>query len=63
MTEVSGSQQSVDAFYYKQHEQLTPKAWNFYAFNVTPDDFQVVVNVAGEPTAACESLLLMRGHV
>ncbi|KAK9810844.1 hypothetical protein WJX73_001470 [Symbiochloris irregularis] len=61
--EASGSPQSVDAFYYKQHERLTPKAWNFYAFNVTPDDFQIVVNVAGEPTPECDNFQYMGLYV
>lgn len=43
-----------------QHEEVGPKAWNFYAFNVTPEDYQVVVNFAEgteESPDACEPLL------
>lgn len=47
---------SVDTFFLGQHEQVGPKQWQFYAFNVTQEDYQVVVNMAGEVTAECELL-------
>ena len=41
--------------YVKQHEQLYPKSWSFYSFNIQPDDYQVVVNVATEKNETCEA--------
>ena len=43
--------------YVKQHEQLSPKSWAFYGFDVTPEDYQVVVNVATEKDTTCERRL------
>ncbi|KAK9843435.1 hypothetical protein WJX81_002486 [Elliptochloris bilobata] len=39
-----------------QHVQLTPKDWAFYSFNVTEDDYQVVVNVDSENDTHCTNL-------
>lgn len=55
---VSGSQLSLTQPWMKQHEQLAPKAWSFYSFDVTPEDYQVVVNVAAELDTSCEHPLL-----
>ena len=30
------------------------KAWSFYAFNVTEQDYQIVVNLAAEEDSQCE---------
>ena len=37
-----------------EHEEIAAKAWNFYAFNVSQEDYQVVINVAGESDSADE---------
>ncbi len=52
---VSSSELSLTRPWMKEHEQLAPKAWSFYSFDVTPEDYQVVVNVAAELDASCES--------
>jgi hypothetical protein len=39
-----------------EHEELEVKGWSFYAFNVTADDYQVVVNLVGERDDNCEPL-------
>ena len=38
-----------------KHQSLTPKDWAFYSFNVTDDDYQVVVNVDSENNTECAS--------
>ena len=38
-----------------KHQSLTPKDWAFYSFNVTDDDYQVVVNVDSENNTQCAS--------
>ena len=53
---MSGSELSLTHPWMKEHEQLAPKAWSFYSFDVAPEDYQVVVNVAAELDASCESL-------
>ena len=45
---VSAAELSLTKPYVREHEELTPKAWSFYGFDITPDDYQVVVNVATE---------------
>ena len=51
---VSSSELSLTHPWSKQHEQLAPKAWSFYSFDVMPEDYQVVVNVAAELDSSCE---------
>lgn len=46
---------SLSKPYIEQHEQLAPKAWAFYSFETKPDDYQVVINIAAEKDALCES--------
>ena len=57
VTDVTDSQFSSGSFFV-EHEEIAAKAWNFYAFNVSGEDYQVVVNVAGELESgdACEAL-------
>lgn len=51
---MSGSELSLTQPWIREHEQLAPKAWSFYSFDVTPEDYQVVVNVAAELDASCK---------
>ncbi len=51
---MSSKELSLTHPWMKEHEQLAPKAWSFYSFDVTPEDYQVVVNVAAELDASCE---------
>lgn len=46
---------SQAAPYVAKHQSLTPKDWAFYSFNVTDDDYQVVVNVDSENNTECAS--------
>ncbi len=55
---VTAAELSLAKPYIKEHEELAPKAWSFYGFDITPDDYQVVINVAteaGGPDDACAS--------
>ncbi len=51
--DISGAALTLSQPYVKQHEQLAPKAWAFYGFDIAPEDYQVVVNVATEKDATC----------
>lgn len=58
MQNISSAELSLAKPYIKQHEVLAPKAWSFYSFDISPEDYQVVVNVATEvddqnSTCAC----------
>ena len=46
---------SQAAPYVAKHQSLTPKDWAFYSFNVTDEDYQVVVNVDSENNTECAS--------
>ncbi len=46
--DITAAQLSLTKPYIKEHEELTPKAWSFYGFEVTPDDYQVVIDVSTE---------------
>ncbi|EIE26855.1 hypothetical protein COCSUDRAFT_39831 [Coccomyxa subellipsoidea C-169] len=53
---VTAAELSLAKPYIKEHEELAPKAWSFYGFDITPDDYQIVINVAteaGGPDDAC----------
>lgn len=39
--------------YVAEHVELTPKDWVFYSFNVTDEDYQVVINVDSENDTQC----------
>lgn len=34
--------------FVSEHVKIAPKSWDFYSFNVTDDDYQIVANIAGE---------------
>jgi hypothetical protein len=51
---VSSSELSLTQPWMRQHEQLAPKAWSFYSFDVVPEDYQIVINVAAEVDNTCE---------
>lgn len=42
--------------YLKEHEEVQAHGWVYYAFNVTDEDFQVVINVAEEEGSQCKLL-------
>lgn len=46
--DITAAQLTLAKPYIKEHEELTPKAWSFYGFDVTPDDYQVVIDVSTE---------------
>ena len=41
--------------FVKEHEMVETRGWSFYEFNVTDQDFQVVVNVAEEEDSQCNA--------
>ena len=45
---VTDGQFAASHTFAAEHEEIAAKAWNFYAFNVSQEDYQVVINVAGE---------------
>ena len=53
---VTSAELSLAQPWSKEHEALGPKAWAFYSFDVTPDDYQIVANVAAELDTTCEAL-------
>ena len=55
ITQVSDSELTQQNPYLKEHETVPAKGWAFYTFNVTQEDYQVVVNVAGEQDSPCEA--------
>lgn len=42
-----------------EHVELTPKDWVFYSFNVTGEDYQVVINVDSENNTQCAPVMEM----
>ncbi len=54
VTNVSDFDLLLGKAYAAQHQEVAPSAWNFYAFNVTDEDYQIVVNLAGEKDSPCE---------
>ena len=56
MTSIANSELSTVKPYAKEHEVVQSQGWNFYEFNVSEQDYQVVVNVAAEADSACETL-------
>ena len=52
---VTSAELSLAQPWSKEHEALGPKAWAFYSFDVTPDDYQIVANVAAELDTTCEA--------
>ncbi|KAL3154641.1 hypothetical protein ABBQ32_014088 [Trebouxia sp. C0010 RCD-2024] len=50
---IADDELTVDRAYLKEHEQVQTQGWAYYAFNVTHEDYQVVVNVAEEEDSQC----------
>ena len=57
VTAVQDSAFAASGYYVSEHAELGPKASDFYKFNVSDEDYQIVVNIAGEKNgdSACES--------
>ena len=51
---IADDELTVDRAYLKEHEQVQAHGWVYYAFNVTDEDYQVVVNVAEEEDSQCK---------
>ena len=34
--------------YVIEHQEIEAKAWDYYRFNVTEKDYQIIANIAGE---------------
>ena len=56
VTTVADDDLSVEKAYLREHEQVQTRGWVYYAFNVTDQDYQVVVNVAEEEGSQCKLL-------
>lgn len=56
MVSIADDELTVDRAYLKEHEQVQTQGWAYYAFNVTHEDYQVVVNVAEEEDSQCKLL-------
>lgn len=54
---IADAELTVARAYLKEHEQVQTHGWVYYAFNVTHEDYQVVVNVAEEEGSQCKLLL------
>lgn len=46
--EVPDKEFAASGTFVTEHQDIEAQAWNFYKFNVTDEDYQVIVNVAGE---------------
>lgn len=55
VTPIGDTELTVAKPFVKEHEVVETRGWSFYEFNVTDQDFQVVVNVAEEEDSACET--------
>ena len=56
ITTIADDELTVDKAYLKEHEQVQTRGWVYYAFNMTDEDYQVVVNVAEEEGSQCKLL-------
>lgn len=56
VTPLADDELTVDKPYLKEREQVQTRGWVYYAFNVTDEDYQVVVNVAEEEGSECKLL-------
>ena len=54
MVKIPNSDLSTTKSYVQEHQVVPAKAWSFYAFNVTEQDYQIVVNLAAEEDSQCE---------
>jgi len=55
VTPIGDNELTIAKPFVKEHELVETRGWSFYEFNVTDQDFQVVVNVAEEEDSACET--------
>ncbi|DBB04188.1 hypothetical protein WJX77_010421 [Trebouxia sp. C0004] len=53
VTPIGDNELTIAKPFVKEHELVETRGWAFYEFNVTNQDFQVVVNVAEEEDSAC----------
>ena len=58
MVQIPDSDLSTTEPYVQEHQVVPAKAWSFYAFNVTEQDYQIVVNLAAEADSQCERCCL-----
>lgn len=56
VTPIADDELTVVTAYVKEREQVQTRGWVYYAFNVTDEDYQVVVNVAEEEGSQCKLL-------
>lgn len=49
---------TTDKPYLNEHEEVQSRGWVYYVFNVTDDDYQVVVNVAEEEGSQCKPVCI-----
>lgn len=56
VTPIADDELTVDKAYVKEREQVQTGGWVYYAFNMTDEDYQVVVNVAEEEGSQCKLL-------
>ena len=54
MVQIPDSDLSTTKAYVQEHQVVPAKAWSFYAFNATEQDYQIVVNLAAEEDSQCE---------
>ena len=54
MVQIPDSDLSTTKTYVQEHQVVPAQAWSFYAFNVTEQDYQIVVNLAAEEDSQCE---------
>jgi len=55
VTPIGHDELTIAKPYLKEHELVDTRGWSFYEFNVTDQDFQVVVNVAEEEDSQCKA--------
>ena len=48
-----------------EHQEIEAKAWDYYRFNVTENDYQIIANIAGEDSEddECELQTGMSNHL
>ena len=54
MVPLSDDELTIQKPYLQEHEEVQTRGWVFYGFNVTDEDYQVVVNVAEEEGSQCK---------
>ena len=58
MVPLADDELTTEKPYLKEHEEVQSRGWVYYAFNVTDEDYQVVVNVAEEEGSLCKPLCI-----